>query len=130
MRPRGAAIVVDQRLLRGARSRWTILRHAVDVASVEGLNGLSIGRLATDLALSKGGIQTLFGTKERLQLAIAGCARELFHQAVIEPAMTRPPGLDRIWALTERWIDYVQEPLFPGGCFWAGQPTNGGLTAD
>lgn len=108
----------DQRLVRGTRARRTITRHAVDVASVEGLAGLSIGRLATDLGLSKSGVQALFGTKETLQLAAVDRAREEFVDAVIRPALDLPPGVERLRALVERWIRYVEEPLFPGGCFW------------
>lgn len=111
--------VADQRLVRGARTRHKITRHGVDVASLEGLNGLSIGRLATDLGLSKSGIQTLFKTKENLQLAVAESAREEFTEAVIRPAQTAQPGTARLRALTERWISYIEAPLFAGGCFWA-----------
>jgi AcrR family transcriptional regulator len=111
--------VTDQRLLRGARARRTIARHAVDIASLEGLNGLSIGRLATDLSLSKSGIQTLFKTKENLQLAAIESAREQFTEAVIRPSRSASRGADRLRALTRHWISYVETPLFPGGCFWA-----------
>lgn len=113
------AATSDQRLLRGARSRRTILRHAVDVASLEGLNGLSLGRLATDLGLSKSGVQTLFGTKENLQVAAVEFARDAFNDAVIRPALAAPRGTARLRALIERWITYAEAPLFPGGCFWA-----------
>jgi AcrR family transcriptional regulator len=109
----------DRRLLRGARSRRRIARHAVDVASLDGLGGLSFGRLATDLGLSKAGIQTLFGTKEKLQLAVAEAAREAFEEAVTRPAREQPPGAARLRALADRWIAYAEAPLFPGGCFWA-----------
>jgi AcrR family transcriptional regulator len=109
----------DRRLLRGAQSRRTIVRHAVDVASLDGLDGLSFGRLATDLGVSKGGIQTLFGTKENLQVAVAEAAREAFEEAVTRPARTQPPGAARLRVLVDRWITYAEEPLFPGGCFWA-----------
>jgi AcrR family transcriptional regulator len=109
----------DRRLLRGAQSRRTIIRHAVDVASLDGLDGLSFGRLATDLGVSKGGIQTLFGTKENLQVAVAEAAREAFEEAVTRPARAQPPGAARLRALAGRWIAYAGEPLFPGGCFWA-----------
>jgi AcrR family transcriptional regulator len=111
--------VSDQRLLRGARSRRTIVRHAVDVASLDGLNGLSLGRLASDLGLSKSGVQTLFGTKENLQVAAVESARDAFNDAVIRPAMAMRPGTARMRALIERWIVYAEAPLFPGGCFWA-----------
>ena len=112
-------VVHDRRLLRGAQSRRTIVRHAVDVASLDGLDGLSFGRLATDLGVSKGGIQTLFGTKENLQIAVAEAAREAFEDAVTRPAGVQPPGVARLCALVDRWIAYTEEPLFPGGCFWA-----------
>jgi len=113
------AAVSDGRRRRGARSRRTILRHAVDVASLEGLNGLSLGRLATDLGLSKSGVQTLFGTKENLQVATVESAGAAFIDAVVRPALPVPRGAARLHALVERWIAYAEAPLFPGGCFWA-----------
>jgi AcrR family transcriptional regulator len=109
----------DRRLLRGAQSRQRVLRHAVDVASLDGLDGLSFGRLATDLGVSKAGIQTLFGTKENLQVAVVEAAREEFEEAVTRPARAQPPGTARLRVLADRWIAYAEEPLFPGGCFWA-----------
>ncbi|GAA0256823.1 TetR/AcrR family transcriptional regulator [Actinomadura nitritigenes] len=109
----------DGRLLRGARTRRAVTRHAVDVASAEGLNGLSLGRLATDLRMSKSGIQTLFRTKENLHLATVDAARELFVDAVVRPAQAAPPGAARLRALVANWIDYAEKPLFTGGCFWA-----------
>ena len=69
--------------------------------------------------MSKGGIQTLFGTKQNLQVAVAQAAREAFEEAVTRPARTQPPGAARLRVLVGRWIAYAQEPLFPGGCFWA-----------
>lgn len=110
---------MDLRLERGARARQTIARHAVDVASMEGLTGLSIGSLATDLGLSKSGVQTLFGTKENLQVAAVDSAREAFIEAVVQPARTEPHGAARLRALIENWIVYAETPLFPGGCFRA-----------
>lgn len=109
--------ITDKRLLRGAKSRQIVLRHAVDVASLEGLDGLSFGRLATDTGLSKAGIQTLFRTKESLQLATVDQAREMFVDAVIRPAKTKPHGTARLRALVENWITMVETPLFAGGCF-------------
>ncbi len=114
-----AEAVSDGRLLRGARSRQAILRRAVDVASLYGLTGVSFGQLASDLGVSKSGIQTLFGTKQNLQIAIIELARQTFADAVIRPAQSTPPGAARLRALIEQWIGYAETPLFPGGCFWA-----------
>jgi AcrR family transcriptional regulator len=108
----------DRRLLRGAASRRTIVRHAVDVASEDGLDGLSLGRLAGDLELSKSGVQTLFGSKENLQVAVAEAAGAAFTDAVVRPALARDPGAERLGALIDGWIAYAEEPLFRGGCFW------------
>ncbi|WP_194818030.1 TetR/AcrR family transcriptional regulator [Nocardia sp. XZ_19_385] len=112
------AQVTDKRLLRGAKTRQLVLSQAVDLASLEGLGGLSFGRLATDTGLSKAGIQTLFRTKETLQLATIEQARRLFIDAVVRPAQVEPSGAQRLRALVERWIEYAATPLFAGGCFW------------
>ncbi|MCX5416145.1 TetR/AcrR family transcriptional regulator [Streptomyces sp. NBC_00059] len=109
--------VTDKRLLRGARTRGTVLRRAVDIASLEGLGGVSFGRLAVDTGLSKAGIQTLFKTKETLQLATVEFAREMFIDAVIRPARTAPSGIARLRALLDCWVVYAETPLFAGGCF-------------
>jgi len=109
----------DRRRLRGAQSRRTITRHGVDVASLDGLDGLSFGRLATELGVSKAGIQTLFGTKENLQVAVVEAAGQAFTEAVTRPAGAQPPGIARLRVLADRWIAYAEQPLFPGGCFWA-----------
>ncbi|MEV0050771.1 TetR/AcrR family transcriptional regulator [Saccharopolyspora shandongensis] len=108
----------DRRLLRGVRSRRAVTRRAVEIASLDGLDGLSFGRLAEDLGISKAGIQTLFRTKERLQLATVEAAQEAFVDAVVRPARDSPAGVARIRALVDGWIDYAVQPLFPGGCFW------------
>jgi AcrR family transcriptional regulator len=111
--------VTDLRLVRGARARQRVARHAVDIASLDGLDGLSIGRLAADLGLSKSGVQTLFRTKENLQLAAAESAHREFERAVVRPAGSFPAGSAQLRALIEHWISYAQQPLFAGGCFWA-----------
>lgn len=108
---------VDQRLAKGARARATIARRAAELASVEGLDGLSIGMLATDLGLSKSGIATLFGTKEALQLAAVQNAREVFIERVIAPSLREPRGIGRVRTLVDRWFAHIENPPFPGGCF-------------
>jgi AcrR family transcriptional regulator len=117
MEPSLAEHTSDQRLIKGARARSTIARHAADVASAEGLTGLSIGRLAADLGLSKSGVAGLFGTKEKLQLAAIAEARQVFIDTVITPSFREPGGARRLRALLENWLTYIIEPVFSGGCF-------------
>ena len=109
----------DGRVLRGDRTRRVVLGKAVDVASVEGLEGLSIGRLATELSISKSGLIAHFGSKEQLQLATVRAARAIFVQSVIDPALQSPPGIGRVRALIEAWLEYSSDRRFPGGCFFA-----------
>lgn len=111
--------ITDKRLLRGARTRGIVLRQAVDLASLEGLENVSFGRLAANIGLSKAGIQTLFKTKEALQLATVEFAREMFIDAVIRPVKSAPRGAKRMRALLDRWTVYAETPLFAGGCFRA-----------
>ncbi|WP_432948620.1 TetR/AcrR family transcriptional regulator [Kribbella sp. CA-253562] len=110
---------VDGRLVRGDQTRRAVLRRAVDIASVDGLEGLSIGRLAKDLEISKSGLFAHFGSKEELQLATIRAARRIYAEAVVAPAFAVPPGLARVWALSESWLDYSRRRVFPGGCFFA-----------
>ncbi len=107
----------DKRVRRGVRTRGVVLRHAVDLASLDGLESVSFGRLAADTGLSKSGIQTLFRSKVLLQLATIKYARQMFLDAVIRPAQAAPPGVARLRALLEQWRGYATAPLFAGGCF-------------
>ncbi|WP_410564588.1 TetR/AcrR family transcriptional regulator [Amycolatopsis sp. cmx-4-61] len=109
---------VDGRLARGDATRRLVLRRAVDVASVDGLAGLSLGRLATELELSKSGVFALFGSKEELQLATIDAALAIFRSHVVTPALEVPPGLPRLRAVCEKWLDYSERRVFPGGCFF------------
>ncbi|MEU4293889.1 TetR/AcrR family transcriptional regulator [Kribbella sp. NPDC026596] len=109
---------VDGRLVRGDQTRRAVLRRAVDIASVDGLEGLSIGRLATELGISKSGLFAHFGSKEELQLATIRAARRIYADNVVTPAFEVEPGLGRVWALSAHWLDYSQSRVFPGGCFF------------
>jgi AcrR family transcriptional regulator len=111
---------VDGRRLRGDESRRGILAHAVDAASVDGLDGLTIGRLADAAGHSKSGVATLFGSKEQLQLAVVAAAREVFIDTVVAPARaTTERGLARVCLLLTNWLDYSRDRVFRGGCFFA-----------
>jgi AcrR family transcriptional regulator len=111
---------VDGRKVRGDRTRRTILAAAVDVASVEGLEGLTIGRLATHLELSKSGLFAHFGSKEELQIATVRAAAAIFVQRVIAPAEQRhEPGIARLRTVLDNWLHYMERGTFAGGCFFA-----------
>lgn len=103
---------------RDERARNVILRRAADIASQDGLEGLSIGRLATDLGMSKSGLFGYFGSKEELQLATIRTATGVYVDEVVQPALTVPPGLGRVRRLCENWLGYSQRRVFPGGCFF------------
>ena len=104
---------------RGERSREAILDAAAQVATVEGIDGLSIGRLAQAVGMSKSGLFGHFGSKEELQLATIDAATELFEQHVLAPAETATDGLGRLRLLTDGYLRYVEDDVFPGGCFFA-----------
>jgi AcrR family transcriptional regulator len=104
---------------KGERTRHAILTTAADLATEEGLDPLSIGRLAEATGLSKSGLFAHFGSKEELQIATVEHAASLFVDAVIAPARAAPKGLPRVWALCDHKIGYLERQVFPGGCFFA-----------
>ncbi|MET8690907.1 TetR/AcrR family transcriptional regulator [Streptomyces sp. NPDC004732] len=108
----------DGRVERGNRTRRLVLRWTVDIASVEGLEALSVGRLATELGLSKSGVFALFGSKEELQLATVRAAERIFADEVLEPLDGIPAGVARLAGLCGSWLGYSQRRVFPGGCFF------------
>jgi len=101
------------------KTRRDILQVAVDIASADGLEGLSIGRLATELEMSKTGIFSHFGSKEQLQLATVEAAKEIFLEQVAQPPLKSPQGVPRLKAMLEHWLGYVERIVFRGGCFFA-----------
>jgi AcrR family transcriptional regulator len=100
-----------------AGTRADVLDAAVLRASVDGLEGLTIGRLAEELSMSKSGLFGLFGSKEELQVATFGRAIEDFTREVWLPVERREPGLPRLLALVDRWLAYHRRRVLPGGCF-------------
>ncbi len=99
------------------RSRAAILERSVQIASREGLEGLTLGELAADLGLPKSSVFALFGAKEELQLATLGAARGILIEHVVTPAAHVPPGVQRLRALGDAWWDYLGSDVFAGGCF-------------
>ncbi|MEW9512018.1 MULTISPECIES: TetR/AcrR family transcriptional regulator [Streptomyces] len=113
-----ATVRLDGRVERGNQTRQLVLGRAVQIASVEGLEGLSLGRLATELKLSKSGVFALFGSKEELQLATVRAAVAVYVDHVLRPARAVPPGVGRVWRMCEAWIAYSRDRVFRGGCFF------------
>jgi AcrR family transcriptional regulator len=101
---------------KGERTRAAILDRAVDLASVEGLEGLTIGRLASDLKMSKSGLFAHFGSKQELQLATVAAAADRFRRVVIEPALAAPDGAPRLRGMADHYFEYLE--TFSGGCFF------------
>jgi AcrR family transcriptional regulator len=103
---------------RGAATRAAILDRGVDLASAEGLESLSIGRLANELEMSKSGLFAHFGSKQELQLAIVGAAAARFTETVIGPAAAAPDGAERLRAMAAAYLAYLDSDAYLGGCFW------------
>jgi AcrR family transcriptional regulator len=103
----------------GERSRRTILDAAAKLATVEGLEGLSIGRLADHIGMSKSGLYAHFGSKEELQLAAIETADAIFDAEVVAPAEDAATPLEQLEVLCEKFLSHVERGVFPGGCFFA-----------
>jgi len=114
-----AAAARTRRARNPARTRDAILHRAVDLASAEGLEGLTIGRLATDLEMSKSGLFGHFGSKEGLQLAAIEEASKRFVEEVITPTLAEAEGAPRLRALARSYLAYLERGVFAGGCFFA-----------
>jgi AcrR family transcriptional regulator len=103
----------------GERTRSVILRAAASLATVDGLEGLSIGNLAAEIGMSKSGLYAHFGSKQELQLGTVQEAGRIFADEVVAPALAAPPGLAQLAAVCEAFFEHLQRRTFPGGCFFA-----------
>jgi AcrR family transcriptional regulator len=101
---------------KGSVTRERIVDTALQVASVDGLEGITIGRLASEVGLSKSGLFAHFRSKEELQLAVLAAATEKFTQVVVRPALAAPRGEPRVRALFEHWLGWERHESIPGGC--------------
>jgi AcrR family transcriptional regulator len=121
MTRRGRATTAPKRRRRadGERSRQAILQAAAEMASVEGLEGLSLGALAARLGISKSGLFAHFGSKQELEIATIEAAGRVFADDVMRPGLAAPPGVRRLVALSEAFLSHVERRVFPGGCFFA-----------
>jgi AcrR family transcriptional regulator len=103
-------------LSKGDETRERIVERAWRLASRDGLSGLSIGKLASELGLSKSGLFAHFGSKEHLDLQVLKAAAERFTEQVMKPAFTAPRGVARLRKLFKRWVAWTNDPGHPGGC--------------
>lgn len=102
----------------GDQTRALILETAAQLATIDGLEGLSIGRLASQLEMSKSGVYAHFRSKEALQLATIDRALEIFDREVIHPALEAPKAFEQLAAICHRFFSYLERRVFPGGCFF------------
>jgi len=109
---------VEGHSTKGRQTRSEILRVAAQIATSEGLEGVSLGRLADEVGMSKSGLFAHFRSKEELQVAVVETARSMFIEEVIRPANAVPSGLRRLRKLAEAWLSYAEREVFRGGCFF------------
>ena len=114
-----SSVTTRRRRADGEETRAAILEAATQLATLEGLDGLSIGHLADHIGMSKSGLYAHFGSKEELQLAAIEAAEEIFADAVIRPAREPEDPYERLESLCEHFFLYLEKPVFPGGCFFA-----------
>lgn len=110
---------MDGRTARGERTRVAVLDTAVGLASVLGLDAMSLARLADETGVSKSALFAHWQDKEILQLAVVEHAVQLWMYRVVRPALRAPRGVRRLWALHERRLAFYADKVLPGGCFFA-----------
>lgn len=115
---------------KGERTRAAIVQQAARLATVEGIERLSIGKLAKATGMSKAGLYAHFGSKAELQLATIAAAREIFVEEVIRPGLAEPRGVRRLLALCEAFLLHVEREVFPGGCFFSAAAVEVGTRRD
>lgn len=101
---------------KGAKTRTAILGQAVSMAGVFGLEGLTIGRLATRTGMSKSGLFGHFGSKDALQFAVLETVVEDFTLKVIRPALRELTGEMRLRTLFSNWMEWASADEQTGGC--------------
>ena len=111
-------IEIEQRT-KGDRTRTAILDQAARLATIDGLEGLTIGQLALATDMSKSGLYAHFGSKQELQLATIDAARATFVHHVLRPALRAPKGMKRVLAACDAYLSHIERRVFPGGCFFS-----------
>ncbi len=110
----------DRRSSKGAETKKKILAHAMGIAAREGLAGLTIGRLARDLQMSKSGLFAHFRSKRSLEMATINEARKVFASRVLLPGKAANEGIEQLWILCNSWLAHIEHRVFPGGYFFTG----------
>jgi AcrR family transcriptional regulator len=103
---------------KGEETRSSVLGAALALATQVGLEGLTIGKLAEHVGMSKSGLFAHFASKENLQVAILEEATERFVALVVAPALKKPRGEARLRALFENWLAWSKVDFMPGGCIF------------
>jgi len=115
----GFMAIANDEQTKGGRTRTAILDQAARLATVDGLEGLTIGHLALATSMSKSGLYAHFGSKQELQLATIDAARATFVDEVMRPALRAPKGISRLLAACDAYLSHVERRVFPGGCFFS-----------
>ena len=110
--------MTDGRIARGERTRVAVLDTALAVASVYGLDAMSLARLADETGVSKSGLFTHWPDKEILQLAVVERAVRQWTEQIVTPALAAPRGVRRLWALHESRLTFYATGGLAGGCFF------------
>jgi AcrR family transcriptional regulator len=108
---------MDGRHRRGERTRHAVATNAAALASIDGLAGVTLSQVAGSLGVSKSSVQAAYPTKQGLQLAAIAAATEIFVAEVVAPAQEAREGRARLVSLIDRWLDYIDQRVLPGGCF-------------
>jgi AcrR family transcriptional regulator len=114
-----AMVIEAEQRTKGERTRAAILDQAARLATVDGLEGLTIGHLALATSMSKSGLYAHFGSKQELQLATIDAARATFVHEVLRPALRAPKGIKRLLAACDAYLSHIERRVFPGGCFFS-----------
>src|SRR5678816_4406478 len=103
-------------MAKGNVTKTRIVETALRAASVGGLEGITLGKVAADVGMSKSGLFAHFDSKEALQVDVLNAAAEKFTAVVVVPALSSPRGEPRLRALFEHWLQWEQNESLPGGC--------------
>lgn len=118
--PKKSRETKKSRSSKGPETKRKILAHAMRIAAREGLAGLTIGRLAKDLGMSKSGLFAHFRSKRALEMATINEARMVFTSQVLSPATAANEGIAQLWVLCDSWLAHIERRVFPGGYFFTG----------